>query len=450
MTDTADSQAHRLGLLVQLEHRARQAGRAELSFVMVNETAQVLAYRQAALWRADDAGSGAGRLEALSGVAAPEANGPYVRWLGRLLGHLSALPPWDQPRLVAAEDLPPDLAGDWQEWLPPHAVWCPLARVGGAPLGGLLFARPEPWSEGERQVLTLLADHYAQCWILTHLGPAGPPWTERFRQRRKLIAGLAVAAVVLAVLPIRQSALVPAEVVAIDPAQIRAPFDGVVDVIHVEPNAEVKAGTILASLETRQLRTRLRVAQKAREIAEAEFVQASQQAMTDDKAKGKLALLRAKVEQQGAELTYAEDLLARSDLTAPTDGIAIFDSPADWIGKPVSVGERIILVADPAKVELEMQVPVAEAVTFDTGAEVEFFRNVSPEHPLAARVVFASYSSAVTAEGVAAYRFRARLEGDEPPRIGLKGTAKLYGPRRPLVVWLLRRPLAVVRQWLAL
>lgn len=444
-----EPQALRLGLLIQLEHRARRAGRTELPFVMVNETAQILPYQQAALWLRSGGGDD-GRLAALSGVATPELNGPYARWLRRILDQAALLPPWDEPRPLTSADLQAEMAADWAEWLPPHAVWCPLPRIGGSPLGGLLFARANPWTEGERQVLGLLADHYAQCWMLTHLAETAPPWLEGWKRRRRMIAAAAIGLCLLALFPVRQSALVPAEVVPIDPLQIRAPFDGIIDAIPVEPNAEVRAGAIVVALETRQLRTRLRVAQKAREIAEAEFGQASQQAMTDDKAKGKLALLRAKVEQQTAELAYAEDLLARSALTSPADGIAIFDSPADWIGRPVSVGERIMLVADPAKVELELQVPVAEAVTFETGAAVGFFRNVAPERPLDARLVFASYSSAVTPEGVAAYRFRARLDGGETPRIGLKGTAKLYGQRRPLVIWLLRRPLAVMRQWLGL
>ena len=34
-------------------------------------------------------------------------------------------------------------------------------------------------------------------------------------------------------------------------------------------------------------------------------------------------------------------------------------------------------------------------------------------------------------------------------RLGLKGTAKIFGPRRPLALWLLRRPIAFLRQILA-
>jgi len=457
-----DPQSQRLGQLLQLEHRARRASVEELGFVMVNETAQVVIYQQAALWQTLDTEGGVGRLAALSGVAIPEAQGPYVRWLNRLLTWVASQAgegEGAETRPLTVADLPGgeqgELGRDWAEWLPAHALWCPLARSGGKPLGGLLFARPNPWSEGERQVLSLLAEHYAQCWILTHLPKARVPWTGTLVRRRRWLVAAAAILVAGALVPVRQSVLVPAEVVPIDPLQIRAPFDGIVDAIPVQPNQSVHSGQVLASLETAQLRSHQRVAVKAREIAEAEYGQAAQEAMTQDKAKGKLAVLRAKIDQQAAEVAYLDDQLSRADLTAPADGIAIFDSPTDWIGKPVSVGERVMLVADPKRVELELQVPVAEAVTFEAGSEVLFFRNVAPEQPIKGRVVFASYASAVTADGVAAYRFRAHVQapGDESGeglRIGLKGTAKLFGPRRPLALWLLRRPLAVVRQWLPL
>jgi len=50
-----------------------------------------------------------------------------------------------------------------------------------------------------------------------------------------------------------------------------------------------------------------------------------------------------------------------------------------------------------------------------------------------------------------AYRLRARFVDDDgatPPRVGLKGTAKLYGETVPLAVYLFRRPLAAIRQHL--
>ncbi|MNT88624.1 hypothetical protein D3C72_2292120 [compost metagenome] len=53
-----------------------------------------------------------------------------------------------------------------------------------------------------------------------------------------------------------------------------------------------------------------------------------------------------------------------------------------------------------------------------------------------------------------AYRVRARFDDGGAqavqPRVGLKGTAKLYGERTPLAGYLLRKPLATLRVWLGI
>ena len=56
-----------------------------------------------------------------------------------------------------------------------------------------------------------------------------------------------------------------------------------------------------------------------------------------------------------------------------------------------------------------------------------------------------------TVDGGLAYNFRAHLDDAAGGlRLGLKGTAKIFGPPRPFLLWVLRRPLAVVREWLSL
>ena len=94
--------------------------------------------------------------------------------------------------------------------------------------------------------------------------------------------------------------------------------------------------------------------------------------------------------------------MAPVERTPPIAGIAVFDGPADWIGKPVTMGERIMLIASPTRTELEMQVPAQEAVTFEKGAEVVFFSNVAPDRPRRSTLDFASYSSAPTPDGIMA------------------------------------------------
>jgi len=58
-------------------------------------------------------------------------------------------------------------------------------------------------------------------------------------------------------------------------------------------------------------------------------------------------------------------------------------------------------------------------------------------------------TTTMTPSGVLAYTARADLQHVADLRLGLKGTAKIFGPRRPLAVWLLRKPLAYIRHLLA-
>jgi multidrug resistance efflux pump len=248
--------------------------------------------------------------------------------------------------------------------------------------------------------------------------------------------------------PVRSSSIASAEVVARQPAFVRAPFAGVVDAIEVPPNAPVKAGQLVVRLERRQLEAEYKVAAKALETAMAQYRQASQEAITDPRAREQLATLRARLDEARADFDYREARLGRADIVSPADGIAVFNDPAEWVGRPVEVGERILQVSPATSSRIEIELPVSEASNLEEGADVLFFSNLAPDRPVSGEIVFVSYASTVTPSGVLAYTARADLQ-DEGLRLGLKGTAKVFGPERPLVLWLLRRPIAFLRQLLA-
>jgi len=428
----------RLSALIDLEQRARTATPPELSYLMVNDTLTVVPYQQAALWRR-------GRIAAISGVASPDDNGPYHRWLARTLRAAARL---SEPGEVDATRLGLD-AAEWGQWFPPAAFWLPLIDQRGELRGGLLFGRQDPWYEAEVQLLAAIGGTYALCLTLADQRPRRMPrWTER---RRLMWGAAALVVIAAAMIPVRASMLAPAEIVAAEPFAVRAPFDGVVDAIHVVPNASVHKGDVLVSLDITERQAKADVAQKALEIARAEYAEATQQAMSDPRQKGRLAILQSKVEQAQVEYDYDRTMLRRASVVAPEDGVAVYDDPHQWIGRPVTLGERIMVVAPPQSSDLDVAVPIAEVVTFKTGADVTFFPNVTPDQPWRGHLQYASYGSAPSPDGVLSYQFRARL--DDPQgglRLGLKGTAKVFGPREPFARWALRRPIAVVRAWLSL
>ncbi|MBT5372249.1 MAG: hypothetical protein HOL17_11065 [Gammaproteobacteria bacterium] len=97
-----------------------------------------------------------------------------------------------------------------------------------------------------------------------------------------------------------------------------------------------------------------------------------------------------------------------------------------------------------------IHLPVADAVVLRTGSAVTLFLDMDPLNALEAEVVRADYEPKITAEGGLAYRVTARFsERTAPhPRIGLRGTAKVYGAPVTLFYYLLRRPITVFRQWI--
>jgi hypothetical protein len=445
-----DAQLFGLGTLVQLLKRARRATTAEeLGFVMVNETHALLPYRQAALWQRN--APGAGKVLAVSGAAVVERNAPFMLWLNPLFAKLDEDAGSGGVRPVDAGSLGGVLGEAWSEWLPAHGLLVPLRAEGQLALGTLLLAREHPWSDGDVHLIAELAEGYAYAWRRFRGGRRRSMVTALFG--RGLVVKLALAAALVAILclPVTLSALAPAEVVALQPTIVRAPLEGVVDHFEVQPNEQVEAGQLLLTLDPRAIENKLEVASKALAVAEAEYRQAAQQAVFEDKSRALLAVLKGRAEQRRADVTYNQSLLGRVKVTATRSGLALFDDPNAWIGKPVAIGERLIEIADPAQAEIEIWLPVADAITLNPGADVDFFLNIAPESPLHATLRQASYEATQSPGGLLGYRLKAKLsDSAHPPRIGLKGTAKVFGERVSLFYYLLRRPLAAARQFVGL
>lgn len=423
--------------LLDLLHRVRDAANAaELAFIAVNQTMSLVPYRQAALWE-----QGRGLL-AVSGVPLPESNAPFTLWLERVCRQLdgAAAGPVRPDQLAAHE------RDEWNEWLPPHGIWLPLPRARAA----LLLARDEEWGEQDAALLAELGHAYDHALAALRRPGLLAEWRARAALRRKTLLAGAAAVVLAAAFPVPLTVLAPAEVVARDPAVVRAPLDGVVARLHVRPNQRVEAGQMLFELDDTALRGKVEVAEKTLAAAEAEWRQTSQQALFDAGAKPKLAALVGRREQQQAELDYLRGLMDRIGVKAPAAGIAVLDDPSEWIGRPVAVGEKVMALAEERDTEIEAWLAPADMIALAQGAEATVFLNVAPLSPVDASVTQVAYEASVRPDATVAYRVRARILGDDKPRLGLRGTARLSGGRVPLVYWLLRRPIGAIRAWAGL
>lgn len=436
-----------LGTLLHLEQRAMAAETpAALGFTITNETLSLVAYRQAAFFVTT--ANGKRRLTTASGLVSIVEDSPYAVWLGRFVQTFPAEPGCHRLSLAEAS---PDFRDGWQEWLPDHLLVAPLAGPDGREAGMVMYAREMVWDERETSLLNRLHQTYGYCLWAMARRRGGMDRTLAGMTRSRLQRWLLPVLLATLLIPVRLTALAPAEVVALNAIAVASPQDGVISEFHVQPNAQVKKGDALFSLDDTALASRREVALKALQIARADALLAQQRAFDDLKSKGELAAAMGRVQEKEAELAAVESLLARATIRADHDGIAVFADPNDWLGRPVQTGERVMQLADPSDVGMLIWLPVADALNLEPGAPVRLFLHTQPLSPLNATVTQTSYQAVLSPDGISAYRLRARFEkGETHPRIGLRGTARISGEWAVLGYYLLRRPIAALREWTGL
>ncbi len=431
--------------LLEFERRIQTAtSNREVAFRAVNDGSQVLRFDQAVLWRWDVFSRPL--IASASGLADVAVDSPYQQWLVRLVRGTTP-DPFEASQTLAAADLPEAVAADAADWLPAHLLHCPLRGPAGEALGGILFFRSEPFSDAERA---------AADWVARSTGYGLWAWRgDKHLLKRWLknpftwrTAGIAAAVIALvALIPVRLSALAPAEITPLRPIPVTSPVDGVVREIVVKPNEIVKADQLLAVLDDTSLRNRLELAAKALDIARADLQRATFKSFSDEASRLELQVLNAHMQEKGAEVAFLQELLGKSKLYAPQGGLAIFPGQEEWRGRPVQVGERVMLIADPSVIDVTIYMPPEDAVELEPGADVNLILHVDPLRSLDATIERASYEASVSPDGTLAYVVRARLaSGQGLPRIGLRGTAKVYAGRVTLGYYLLRKPLAFVRR----
>ncbi|MBB5190868.1 multidrug resistance efflux pump [Silvimonas terrae] len=432
-------------LLLHLDALRDRALAAEslnaLAFTMANDLYALLHFRQAVVFA--EHGS---RLELLciSGLAKPAEDSPYLVWQNRTCRWLADRLTTDQPEWLAREtlDLPPDMAEGWAEWWP-AGVWCvPVQKTGEKRLGLLFVLLDEPPALALEDLLQGVRQTWSYCWSALTRQQRHWRWLPG---RKQVLIGLVVLGALL-LIPVPQTVLAPAEIISSDARVISSPIDGVIARMAVRPNQPVAEGDLLFTLDETSLRSRVEVLTRQVAVADAELLSASQRAFDNPQSKSDLTVLAGTAQQRRAELAAVAAQLERTQVLAPEAGVAVFSDPNDWLGKPVQTGERILQLADPTRPAILIQLAVADAIALEPGAEVTLYLTAYPLAPLHGKILQTSYQARTGDDGVVAYRLLASIDGKPAhARLGLHGTAKLYGQKVSLGYYLLRRPLAAAR-----
>lgn len=428
-----------LETLFNLQARARVAsGLNALGFIAVNETCGLLRYRQAVMWNE------AGEPAAVSGVAEPEPNAPFVLWLKGLYKTLGKAP----SGRISPDTLDEKQAVAWTDWFPRHGYWVAFGSPGK---GGVLYVRTEPWTDEDARLLHGVAETYGDVLHTFSARTKRRSVLLRWNRRKAVVLFSVLALLATGFVQVPLTVLAPAEVVAANPESVRAPLEGVISRMHVQPNQQIRPGQPLFDLDPVGHEKTLEVAEKAMAAARAEYEQSAQKALFDPAEKARLLLLEGRIRERETEVAYLKTILKRVQVRASRSGVAIVDEPDEWIGRPVAVGEHVLAVSDERDTEVEAWLAVGDAVALQPGAPVTMFLNSAPFKPVVSSLLYMGFRAQPRPDGTLAYRVRATIsDNEERPRLGLRGTVRIEAGRAALLYWLLRRPLAQIRQILGI
>lgn len=431
-----------------LEIEARQCADLDaLRFAIVNSTRKLTAFEQAFL--AEPGATGSWNVTRASSVSRIDRSAALVRALDAWLQH-----PAHTTQLQRGEPRQAHLEREAAEWdlrtkifALPHALWLPIKARDGRMLAALVALKAENWRPQHTALMMPLADAYGHAWDALAPRPTATIKQVRGHLSKSRFAWAASTVCFLAAfIPVPMSALAPAEIVAAEPMLVTAPIEGVVSDILFPPGTWVDKGNVIVRFVDVKLRSDAELAARNRAVAEARYFKVVQSALATQKDMQDVATAKAELDVTDAELTYANELLARAEIRAERSGLLIYSAKSDWIGKPVAVGERLMEIGDPAKSEIKIELLVSDAIALTPGGAVSLFLDGDPLRSIDSTITRTSFRPSQTVEQQLAFRIHAKFADGQPRRIGLRGVARVSGETVSLWFYLFRRPISAVRQ----
>ena len=324
-------------------------------------------------------------------------------------------------------------------------LWVPLFS-GGELVGGFWFERwgGNNWHPQEQEIIKFLIDAYGAAWKKFITSAA------IWRMLKAKWTWYSVLLILLLMMfvrvPLRVAA--PCEVVPHHPIVVTAPLDGIIQEVVVEPGQFVKEATTLFEYDKRVPMQELKVAQKQVEITRSELNRSTTLGLEDPRSRAEIAVLTLRLQREEIRLALAQYHAGQLTVTAPQEGYVVLDEPDQWRGKPVQVGERVMILSHPEQTKIRFWVPEGDNIAFDKEKPVKVVLNVAPERSYKANVIYIANYTSLDEKQVPSFVAEANWVNGVPDiKTGLKGTAVLYGDNVSLFYFIIRKPWSSIRRW---
>ncbi len=441
--NVAKANALKMHNLLALEAEVRKCtSLKQLQFLIANETAKVIPCRQAVVMH----GQKSPAIVAITSLATLDKTSPTLRWLQKELVAKFGEEPV-ATAFISGETAP------GSNWPFCKSLIFDLPIIPKTDQAKVALLSEKEFSETDIALAHRLAETYGHGWrALTKTGFS----LAKLFSKKLLIASLMIVTAALFI-PVPMSVLAPVEITARDPIIVAAPLNGVISEISVQPNSAVKISDLLFTYTATDLENELEISAQNVEVARSRFRRSSQGAFGAGEGRREMGELKSELELAQAKFNYAKSRLDMSKVYATREGVILFSDKDEWIGRPVSTGEKIMRIANPANTEFLVKLAPEDSIILRDGNDARIFLDADPLNPVKAKIVRRSYHAKLDASNMLAYDLILRVgENSNVPtaninhRIGIRGTAQVYGSKVPLGIFLFRKPLSAMRQYLGI
>lgn len=380
-------------------------------------------------------------------------------------GHLASIPLWG----AATPSAP---GGSDEHAGKASAAANPASTHGAAPgLGAITLERQHRgFSSTELWALRLIADMVTPTLALLEQRHQALPkrlWRETRRSLPKAIkpqslsgqrlaAGLGAASLLAMLVPVPYAVDAGATVKADTMALVGAPFDGYIEASPVTLGSEVRAGDLLVTLATRELKL-----ERANLLADLAQHQREAEKRRNANQLPEMQIAEAQAAQTQAKLQQTDYRIKQAQIRAPIDGIVVEGEPAKNLGGAVRRGETVVKVAALHPLHIEAAVPERDLNLISTGATARIKLIAMPDDTRSLQVHRVIPAAAVK-DGHNSFPVRidvgampevsdqaARMDQGIPSswRPGMSGVAKIDTGWQALGWVLSRRAVDAVRFW---
>ena len=419
------------------------ANRQDLVFRILNSTINLFAYRRAVLWSFDEKRP---KLLGVSGREDINDQSPLVRLWKNIV---TSLKEKNTVQILKSNSI--DREDEWQTLAKKTSglsvLWVPLI-VDGKLRAGLWLERwgKDIWDAGEAEIMNSFSQSLSLSW--KHLNPESRWYSKRFfRFQRTIMAIAGLVIVCLLYFPtVSLRVVAPCEIVPKEPEIVAAPLEGVIKQVMVQPGDYVRDGDLLFTYEDRVIIQELKVAQKQVQIVKSQYNRARLRAFKDEEAMENLRSLKYRIEQEKIRLKLVESNAKHLEVRAHSDGICMVDNPEHWRGRPVQIGERVVMLFVPEKSKVRIFLPENDYIQFDREKPVQLILNADPGMKHQAMLNYVAPQTSENPEGGVCFIAEAALaDTDARIMVGSKGSAIVYGEEVRMGYWLIRKPLAGIR-----